>query len=221
MAGGVIPPRFVDCSGTLDVVDIEPVSHELAKRHFQFSAKKANLYVDDARRYLRNSTTDYDLIIFDVFHGDGAAPEHLLTLQAIQLLAARLTDQGVVIFSISGRADATAGSTHYCFLKTVQAVLPHLLIYHLGESNQIQNMYLAASSRELQQIEPDFRIASDANRSMLKRIFARPQPIRSRSLADSRILTDEFNIYPVLRAREQMQFRRSLIDSVPAPFLVN
>ena len=70
--------------------------------------------IGDARLTMaKEADKSFDLIIVDAFTSD-AVPVHLMTAEALQLYASKLTDKGVVVLHISNRyldLDSVLGAT--------------------------------------------------------------------------------------------------------------
>ena len=66
-----------------------PVNHNIMQQ--------VHVVRDDARRFLRNDTAYYDVIIGDLFHPDLVGHSALLSVQQFQRARARLTDDGVFV----------------------------------------------------------------------------------------------------------------------------
>lgn len=84
--------------------EIDPAVLELARRHFHFLSDGAPVRLGDARRLLerelRQDASPYDVLLVDAFTGD-AVPVHLLTREALQLYARRVTPDGLVLVHVS------------------------------------------------------------------------------------------------------------------------
>ncbi len=88
--------------------EIDPVVVDIATRsnHFTFLANclpNPDIVLGDARLTLaKEPDKSFDLLIIDAFTSD-AVPVHLMTAEALQLYAAKLKDDGVVVLHISNR----------------------------------------------------------------------------------------------------------------------
>nr|MDP2191886.1 fused MFS/spermidine synthase [Rhodoferax sp.] len=83
-----------------EVVDIDPAVVDLARKHFNFPAT-IPVHIEDARHFLAQSKKSFDYIVLDVFNGD-TTPGHLLSVEAMRLLAQRLKPQGVLAINLIG-----------------------------------------------------------------------------------------------------------------------
>jgi hypothetical protein len=99
--------------------EIDPIVVDIAakSKHFTFLANcqpHLDAVIGDARLTLaKEPDKSFDLIIVDAFTSD-AVPVHLMTAEALQLYASKLTDNGVVVLHISNRyldLDSVLGAT--------------------------------------------------------------------------------------------------------------
>lgn len=99
--------------------EIDPVVVDIAARwnNFTFIANcqpKLDVVIGDARLTMaKELDKSFDLIIVDAFTSD-AVPVHLMTAEALQLYARKLTDKGIVVLHISNRyldLDSVLGAT--------------------------------------------------------------------------------------------------------------
>jgi spermidine synthase len=87
---------------TVDVVEIDPVVVDAAKRFFFVQpSERLRIHVLDARAFLKGSTESWDLVIMDVYtanrYGD-TIPPHLVTREFFDEVAKHLTDGGIFHF---------------------------------------------------------------------------------------------------------------------------
>ena len=85
---------------------------------------------DDARRFLRNDTADYDVIIGDLFHPDLVGHSALLSVQQFQRARARLTGQGVFVQWLALN-QFDAGSLDI-ILRSFRRVFPNAVVFMDG-----------------------------------------------------------------------------------------
>ena len=92
---------------TLRFFEIDPAVVELARAHFSYLARgggQVDVVIGDARVALEAERDEppYDLLLVDAFSGD-AIPEHLLTVEALELYRDRIADGGVILLHVSNR----------------------------------------------------------------------------------------------------------------------
>ncbi len=100
-AGAGLVPRWYEQHGVrTDVVDINPDVLQAAREHFGYSPAGA-VHLGDARQVLAQPGRRYDYVILDVFTGD-TTPGHLLSVEALRLVAGRLAPGGVLALNVAG-----------------------------------------------------------------------------------------------------------------------
>jgi spermidine synthase len=116
---GIVPSWYAAQGIQTEVVDIDPMVAGLAQQYFGFDRSIA-VHVEDARYFLNRSRQRYDYVVLDVFNGD-TTPGHVLSLEAMQLLKARMTPNGVLAINLMGTL-GERGFMTASVIKTVQAV---------------------------------------------------------------------------------------------------
>jgi len=86
----------------IDGWEIDPKIVEVGRTYFGMDMPNLNVYVQDGRWGLEQSTEKYDLIIVDAYRPP-YIPPHLVTQEFFQIAADHLTDQGVLAINV-GRA---------------------------------------------------------------------------------------------------------------------
>ncbi len=107
LGAGVIP-RFLHAhlaTTQIDVVEIDPVVVDVAKRFFEFDVNDPRLrvHVADGRDYITTCTARYDAILLDGY-GLHEVPSHLSTLEFLAATRALLRPGGLVIANVWGDA---------------------------------------------------------------------------------------------------------------------
>jgi spermidine synthase len=92
-----LPETVIDCA------DIDPIAIEAATQCFgvQFDSR-LTVAIQDGREYLEQQNPDikYDIIMTDVFFGNGYFPHRLATKEFYQLCEKRLSSDGVVLVNL-------------------------------------------------------------------------------------------------------------------------
>lgn len=116
-----------------------PVNHNVMRRAGRPSAVGAGMREnrqqmrvvrDDARRFLRNDTAYYDVIIGDLFHPDLVGHSALLSVQQFQRARARLTKEGVFVQWLALN-QFDAGSLDI-ILRSFRRVFPNAMVFMDG-----------------------------------------------------------------------------------------
>jgi spermidine synthase len=103
LGGGVFCPviRKYLPQATLDIVEIDQLVVDVARRYFEFSeSPQINLYINDARKYIEETNQSYDLILSDACILR-EVPLHLRTVEYYHKLKDILNDRGVFSGNIS------------------------------------------------------------------------------------------------------------------------
>lgn len=86
----------------IDVVEIDPLLYELAKKYFNASTdKRLRVFSEDGREYVNRTRESYDLIIVDAFNGY-TIPHTLITCEAAQQYARVLKRGGTLAVNFIG-----------------------------------------------------------------------------------------------------------------------
>lgn len=102
-AGGSIQAsRVVSPKLEVDAVEIDPKVVWVAKEFFGLPKDDPRLrvHIADARPWLAENETKYDLVHVDLFQGGPYVPFYLTTVEFFQLVRSRLTDSGMLMVNV-------------------------------------------------------------------------------------------------------------------------
>lgn len=123
-------------------VDIDPSIKQLAETHFLNDSINGHFIAQDARSYLRQTDSRFDVIISDAYSNEAAIPASLLTVDYFQAVAAHLNPQGFMIVNIIAHPffqDDYARIVR----NSIEAVFPYCAVVPLTWSNALANvMYI-------------------------------------------------------------------------------
>lgn len=130
---------------SLDVVEIDPKTTELAVKYFNLNLEDPRLTIfhEDGRTFLNRATEKYDIIYFDAFRTFYAAPFQLTTKEAMEEVYRLLNPNGVAVFNFPTALTGEYGQFFQAELKTLHEVFPHLKVYAATSprlTSQIQNI---------------------------------------------------------------------------------
>ena len=97
-AGGTLATMLARAGVQVTLVDIDPLSFQIAWRYFHMP-HTVNCHTADGAAFLRRRATRYDAIILDAF-ADEIIPPHLLTGGFFRLIKARLNKGGLFLVNI-------------------------------------------------------------------------------------------------------------------------
>ena len=94
-AAGMSFGRNSPCELALTFVDIDPAQESISAQFLDLAEESAaELVIEDARSFLRNTDARWNAILIDVFTNPRVVPNHLLTKEFYFLARSRLIDDG-------------------------------------------------------------------------------------------------------------------------------
>jgi spermidine synthase len=219
LGAGMVPMALAKSGVQVDVVDIDPVAPRIAQKYFAFDPALAHSHVADARTFLRTCDRNYDLVVVDLFHGDGT-PEYLITREFFSDLRKCLAPRGVAVFNTF--ADVSRPQAYAHFLVTLRSELPHIALYRPRGLGTLVNSFVVASAEPLG-APGRVTLAYVPSRyaEMLWDMLSKPVPLTSDLFEGGRVMTDAVNPAAHDIAQIQMLYRNTVVHAAPAALLVN
>jgi spermidine synthase len=220
LGAGVVPMRLAGRGVEVETVEIDPASLAAATRYFGFDPARVRVHLADARTQLKRCRRGHDLVVIDLFHGDGT-PDYLVTRDFFSDLKRCLHPEGIAVFNTFADLEHPVAYAH--LLATLREELPHMVLYRPDWPGLVHvNSFIVASTRPLpapQQILLDY--VPLQHTSALDTMLARPITLDLGLLRDGEIVTDARNRALLDIAEGQIAYRRAVVRSLPAAFLVN
>jgi spermidine synthase len=176
--GGFIGPKaFVSAfpKMNVDVVELDPVVIDAAKRYFNIhdNNPRLKIYNYDARDFL-SKTHDgkYDITFLDAFSKNNV-PFHLMTLQYYEILYKKLGSNGVVVSNQIGSLEGGPTSDLFrAVYKTMSQVYPHVYVFSTlyNEPKSVQNIILVATKSDLLRTKEDLKIMEQRYQNQINAI---------------------------------------------------
>lgn len=149
-----LPVAFLERHPDLavDVVEIDPVVTELAHRYFAVGGLRndaVRVTHEDARVFLRASSDRYDLLYMDVFDHLVTVPWTMVTTEAFEAMAARLTPDGVLAANVLSPLEGPGAAFLHRLRATLESVFPNTRIYVVdpaADARVTQNLIVLASA---------------------------------------------------------------------------
>ncbi|HEX2187344.1 MAG TPA: fused MFS/spermidine synthase [Longimicrobiaceae bacterium] len=145
LGGGAMPmyTRAILPDARIDVVEIDPLIVDVARRHFGFRPdSRMRVHTGDGRAFIEGAPPGtYDLVVLDAF-SDDAVPFALTTRQFLEAVRARLAPGGVVVSNLW-----SSGREYGPMLATYGAVFGDLHLVRVG--GRAQRILVAARDRRL------------------------------------------------------------------------
>jgi len=220
LGAGIVPMRLAASGVTVEAVDIDPASLAAATRFFGFDASRVRVHVADARTQLKRCGGGHDVVVVDLFQGDGT-PDYLVTRDFFSDLRRCLSAGGVAVFNTF--ADLEHPDAYAHLLTTLRTELPYIALYRPDFAGSTHvNSFIVAGAAPLprpQEVTLDYVPPHHAGR--LAEMLMQPQALNRGLLKDGEIVTDARNRALHDIATTQLIYRRSIVQTVPPAFLVN
>jgi len=220
LGAGIVPMRLAGRGVAVEAVEIDPASLAAATSVFGYRPERARVHLADARTYLRGCERRYDVVIVDLFHGDGT-PDYLITRDFFRDLKGCLAAGGIAVFNTFADLEQPQAYAH--LLTTLRSELPHIALYRPNWAGATQvNSFLVASATPLTEPErvhlPDVPGRHEAT---LTDMLEHPQTLTRELLETGKVVTDAGSATAYAIARAQLAYRKSIVEAVPKAFLVN
>jgi spermidine synthase len=219
LGAGIVPRELAARGADVDVVEIDPVSPMVARRFFGFEPARARVHRADARTFVSRCPREFDVVVVDLFHGDGT-PDYLVTREFFADLRRCLAPEGVAVFNTF--ADLERPEVYAHLLATLRSELPHIVLYRPGWRATHINSFIVAGKAPLPQ--PGRVTLNDVPprlEAALWGMLARPIPLDRKLLAGGRVITDAHNAATHDTAASQIEYRRAVVQAMPPAFLLN
>ncbi len=219
LGAGVVPMALAKRGAAVEVVDVDPVAPRVAQAHFGFDAAAVRTHEADARTFVRQCRGGYDVVVIDLFHGDGT-PDYLVTREFFEDLRQCLGANGIAVFNTF--ADRTQNSAYAHFLTTLKSTLPHLALYRPQWTGTHVNSFVVAGARPLPRpAQVTFDYVPPRHDRALWNMLSSPLPLTSALFDGGRVIADAMNPAAHDFARMQMIYRKEVVHGAPAALLVN
>lgn len=219
LGGGMVPMALANTGIAVDVVDIDPAAPRVARTYFGFDPARVRTHEADARTFIRGCENAYDVVIVDLFHGDGT-PDYLVTREFFGDLRRCLGAGGVAVFNTF--ADLARPQAYAHFLATLRSELPHLALYRpQGLATHVNSFVVAAAQPLPQPAKVTLDYVPPRHSNMLWNMLAAPIALEPAHFEGGRIITDASNPAAHDFAQMHMLYRRSVVEGAPRGLLIN
>ena len=222
--GGIIPKKLSAKGFNIDVVEIDPITLEIAEKFFKYKKINTNLFFEDARTYVRKCKKKYHLIIIDLFFADGI-PEHLTTIEFYKDLKNCLYDDGILISN--SITDFSNNLTLNAVLSTFNAEFKNLYYFYdktyVDQSSiKVTNLYtLATNKGKLKNLNIKFDHVPEGMKTKLSSTLKNINKFKEEEMNKKNIIYDEKNTYSEIFSKSMQSFRQLVSSSIPSRILIN
>ena len=168
MGGGSILNELIRLGFKTDAVEIDSRMASLSSQYFNMSKEGYNLYVDDARHYIRNSNTKYDLVVMDLLSSE-VQPAHLFSLEHFNDLKKNLNQDAILIINFQGYMYGKEGLSTRSIIKTMVEAGYHTSVYFNPEeiNKIVTDIFLIASPDPMNLKQVDINKVNECCRKAL------------------------------------------------------
>ncbi len=219
LGAGMVPKGLTARGVNVEVVEIDPSSVRIASRIFGLDTQKIKIHETDARTFLRTCAKRYDVVVVDLFHGDGT-PDYLVTREFFRDLKHCLAAGGVAVFNTFADLDRPSSYAH--LLVTLRGELPHLALYRPAIFSAHVNSFIVAGTRPLPaaaKVIMDY--VPPQHETTLWDMLAKPTELTAKLFEGGKLISDAWNPAAFELAASQMIYRQSVVEGMPAAFLLN
>ncbi|MFN2468381.1 MAG: spermidine synthase [Gaiellaceae bacterium] len=131
LGGGTAPKRvWRDFPALrLQAVELDPVVVDVAYRFFAVPKHpRLRIAARDGRRWLAENDRRWDVIVLDVFFGDGI-PFHMTTQEFLELARSRLAPGGVIVTNLIGTVRGDGSKLFRSVYRTYRSVFPTVAVH--------------------------------------------------------------------------------------------
>jgi spermidine synthase len=221
LGAGMVPMWYERQGVRTDVVDIDPLVFDVARRFFAFNVRGESI-VEDARYFLNRTGKRYDYIILDVFNGDNT-PFHVLSKEALMTVKQRLAPGGVLGINMWGnlRGDTYMTASIVRTLKEVFSTVDLYPGFQMSVSEWNGNLEIFAYDRPQVTIRADqlarydvHPMAKNVRGLMLKKFEFPPN-------TPAIILTDGYNPIDFYDVKSKEENRKRIIEMTDLDFFMS
>ncbi|MBI4133996.1 MAG: fused MFS/spermidine synthase, partial [Candidatus Terrybacteria bacterium] len=129
----------------MTVVDIDPALLSLGKEWFGVDEARIVNVVDDGRRFFRNRSEQFDVIVLDAYAALYSIPAHLTTREFFALVEEDVAPDGFVIMNTIAALPEAAGLLG-SVVKTFSETFPEAVVLPVGEkgAHELRNFLIAS-----------------------------------------------------------------------------
>jgi predicted membrane-bound spermidine synthase len=215
LGAGIVPRDMTARGLAVTVVDINAGMVRAAVEQFGFDASTVRIVLQDARTYVRGCSGAYDVVIVDLFQGDGT-PDYLMTKEFFADLRRCLGAHGALVMNAFFDPDERTANMR--LLATVHDAFPRLYLFQAPDLN---TFIVGMAGRPPANIDFATERVPPVLQAMVRRSLRSGAPVRAVALLGYAPLTDQQNLFALLAVNAQMQRRREIVRALPARVLVN
>lgn len=221
LGAGVVADRLQRRGLDVVSIDIDPTVVAMAETYFKFSPARP-VIIEDARFYLAQDGTRFDLVVMDAFTGDVTA-SHLLSSEALARVRARLAPDGILAINVIG-SQAGGSQLLPIVVRTLQTQFSEVAAFPLYDRDDPAarggNIVLIAANRSLDATIGARVAGVHPMASAVVGLGLRQGRVLGKMPAGT-ILSDDFNPLDVLDIELHEHVRKTILETTPPVILLH
>lgn len=192
------------------VAEIEGKLFDIAREYFRAPViPRLKEVTADGRRFLAQSTTQFDFIFSDAFYTMLSIPSHLTTREFFELALARLVDGGLIIVNLNGSLADVPRSFTLAEMRTFQTVFENSVFFGVRRrrGDAIQNVVMVGR-KGAARIDVAELAASIQSDSLIRSLPMHRIDTATLNLGAHDVLIDDYSPVEFLTSRELLRYMR-------------
>ncbi len=215
LGAGIVPRDFESDGLDVSVVEINADALEAASTFFKFVPNNIAMYWQDARTFVRRCRNAYDIVVLDLYQGDGT-PDYLLTAEFFGDLRRCMRTGGALV--MNAFLDPLNEEPNRYLFATLASAFQTIYKFRSPVGNDFLVATAAPVTVKLESITVK---APAVMLESIRQTLASGRQVNDEELIPYEAVSDRQNIFSVLYADAEMIFRRSLVRQWPPRVLVN
>ena len=215
LGAGIVPLDLVRRGLQVSIVDINRDVVTAAQEHFNFDHAKFSLYLEDARIFVRNCEASFDVVIVDLFLGDGTL-DYLMTKEFFGDLRHCIRPRGIVV--LNAFFDPENEEPNRRLLATIDAAFDRVFAF---QATDINSFVVGTTSPPQQDVTFSLKAVPAALLNSVRRSLEARKVINREMLRGYEPFTDRHNVYASLIANARMKHRKDIVANLQPRILLN
>ena len=215
LGAGIVPEDLRRRGLDVTVVDINPDAVKAAREHFGFKPGMFEMRLEDARTFVRKCKRSFDVVIVDLYQGDGT-PDYLLTVEFFSDLRRCIRDGGAVV--MNAFFDDYDDEPNRRLLATIASAFGQVVEFHSRQANSFVVGTTGPVPAKMAFVPYNIppQLVDTVRRSL-----ETGRAITPNALLGYKPVSDRQNVASVLIAGAQVRKRSAIIRILPPRILVN
>lgn len=215
LGAGMVSRHLRSDGLNVSVVEINPMALRAATEHFGFQTSSIEIYLEDARTFVRRCRSSFDVAVVDLFLGDNT-PDYVLTEEFFKDLSQCVRSGGAMVMNAVLSSETDEGNRR--LLATIASAFPRLFVSGLPDGNIF---IVGTLGTVAQNLSVEAANLPDDLSALVEYSVTGSRPVSPMIYQYWDPISDEHNTFSVLFADTHLRTRESLVRMLPPSMLVN